>query len=140
MARGKSHPKHGNSVKPWLSARPDHKEGRFIQVGNSLLFSKAFQDLSAGARFLYLCMAMEAGKVSNVLFPRGAGKKYGISATSFDRQIRELQEKGFLTRIESPSLGRCDPGRYKFIQDWQDILIPPKRGDQTPKLPPNWGE
>ena len=28
-----------NNINPWLSARMDCKEGRFIQVGNSLLLS-----------------------------------------------------------------------------------------------------
>lgn len=50
-----------DTIKPWLSARLDCKEGRFIQVGNSLLLSKEFQALTAGARFLYLCMTMESG-------------------------------------------------------------------------------
>ena len=45
-----------DTIKPWLSARLDCKEGRFVQVGNSLLLSKEFQALTAGARFLYLCI------------------------------------------------------------------------------------
>ena len=58
-----------DTIKPWLSARLDCKEGRFVQVGNSLLLSKEFQALTAGARFLYLCMTMEsAGKREFILY------------------------------------------------------------------------
>ena len=40
--------KHKNKVElvPWMSARPDNVEKRFIQVGNTLLFNKV-----AAARF-----------------------------------------------------------------------------------------
>ena len=37
---------------PWMSARPDNVEKRFIQVGNSLLFNKEFQSLGAGSQML----------------------------------------------------------------------------------------
>ena len=57
MPRYKSRP----TIVPWLSARPDNREKRFIQVGDSLLFSDAFQELRVGAKHLYLCMAMESG-------------------------------------------------------------------------------
>ncbi len=44
-------------IKYLLSAQPGKvQEGRFIQVVNSLFFSKAFQGLTSGARWLYLCM------------------------------------------------------------------------------------
>ena len=49
------------TVLPWLTARSDGKEGRFIQVGNSLLLDKRVQKLSGNALRLYLCMAMESG-------------------------------------------------------------------------------
>lgn len=53
--------KTGGVMLPWLSTRPDNKEGRFLMVGNSFLLSEKVQALSADARFMYLSMAMEAG-------------------------------------------------------------------------------
>lgn len=42
-------------LKPWLTNKaPGGKtNGRFIQVGNSLLMCKRFQALSTGAKYLY---------------------------------------------------------------------------------------
>ena len=47
------------SILPWLSAKPDSREGRFTQIGNSLLLSPKFKELTTGARSLYISMAME---------------------------------------------------------------------------------
>ena len=66
------------TVLPWLTARSDGKEGRFIQVGNSLLLDKRVQKLSGNALRLYLCMAMESGGKRHFLFPQAVGKKYGV--------------------------------------------------------------
>ena len=57
--------KAGATLQPWLTARTDCREKRFIQVGNSLLLSHRFWRISAGARYCYLCMAMEAGRGAN---------------------------------------------------------------------------
>ena len=71
MSRRKSRP----AILPWLSARADNTEKRFIQPGNSLLLSPAFQSLSPGSRYLYLCMAMESGGRRRFLFPLAAGRR-----------------------------------------------------------------
>ncbi len=97
---------------PWLSAKPDGKEGRFIQVGNSLLLSKSFQSLSSGAQHLYLCMAMESGGRREFIFPLSAAKKYGISSTCLRRQVDELEQSGFL-RVECMKSLRV-PNVYHF--------------------------
>lgn len=86
-----------DTIKPWLSARLDCKEGRFVQVGNSLLLSKKFQALTAGARFLYLCMTMESAGKREFIFPKSAAEKYGIARNSLTRQVAELQDKGFIS-------------------------------------------
>ena len=61
-------------LKPWLTNKaPGSKtNGRFIQVGNSLLMNTQFQELSTGAKYLYLCMAMEAGSKMISHFQRGS--------------------------------------------------------------------
>ena len=52
----KSKKKYSNIIPAWLSAKRDNQEGRFIQVGNSLLLSEKYQSLTPGARHLYLCI------------------------------------------------------------------------------------
>lgn len=106
-------------IKPWLSGNPDNREGRFIQAGNSFLLNRSVQKLNAGARWLYLCMAMESGGGRDVTFPRSSAKKYGIKDTSFDRYTKELCERGFLTRIIPESRDRCESAKYRFCLDWK---------------------
>jgi len=91
-------------VSPWLSANVDPKEKRFIQPGNSLLLSKRFQYLSIGARYLYLCMAMECAGHRNFVFPQSAAIKYGFSPTSFWRYKNELSEKHFIKVCSNKNL------------------------------------
>jgi predicted transcriptional regulator len=83
---------------PWMSARPDNVENRFIQVGNSLLFNKEFQSLGAGSQMLYLCMSMESAGKRKFVFPQAAAKKYKISPSSLRRHVDELEAKGFIQR------------------------------------------
>lgn len=109
----------GGTLLPWLSAKADGKEKRFIMVGNTILLDKRFQDLSAGARQLYLCLCMESGGKREVEFPHGAAKKYGFAKTSFDRYIRELETKGFVEKIESGELYQFSPNAYRFSLAWK---------------------
>ena len=108
----------GAAIKSWLSARSDGKEGRFIQVGNSLLLSTRFQGLSAGARFLYLCMAMESGGKRDFTFPLSSAKKYGIAKNSFSRYIKELNDSGFIVVHSMANLRQ--PNEYSFSFAWKE--------------------
>ena len=112
-----SRARRGESIKGWLSARPDSKEGRFIQVGNTLLLSKAFQELSTGAQHTYLCMAMESGGKREFTFPRAAAIKYGISARSLLRHIEELIEAKFITARSGKTVRQ--PSEYAFSFEWK---------------------
>ena len=82
MGRGKA-AVHCN-IRPWLSAKADCKEGRFIQIGNSLLLSEQMGKLKPGARYLYLCMTMEAGGKREFTFPASSAEKYHIPPSSFE--------------------------------------------------------
>lgn len=120
-------PRHrsGATLLPWLSARPDGKEGRFLQIGNSLLLDRRFQNLSAGARWLYLCLAMEAGGKRSVSFSRGVtARKYGIAKNTFTRHCSELEEAGFIQRIEDGDFLQFAPATYKFSLDWKSKTAP----------------
>ncbi len=107
------------NIKPWLSARPDCKEGRYIQVGNSLLLSDTFQNISAGARWLYLCMALEAGGRQTVKFSHGSAKKYGIPYTTFDRTVKILREAGFIELIEDEDHSQFRANEFRFSSQWK---------------------
>ena len=106
-------------ISSWLSANDDNRERRFIQVGNSLLFSAAFQDLNAGARMLYLSMTMEAGGKREFTFSHGAGRKYGFKNTTFDRYIKELQKAGFIKLLADHDTGRFSANKFQFVFDWR---------------------
>ena len=84
------------SIPDWMSARPDNSEGRFIQVGNSLLLSRKFGELKASSQILYICMAMEAGGKREFTFPESAAKKYHFSTATFRRSLAELIEHDVL--------------------------------------------
>lgn len=105
-------------IKPWLSARRDCKEGRFIQVGNSLLLSKEFQALSPGANHMYACMALEAGGKNEFEFPRNAGAKFGIPETSFKRHKAELVEHRFI-KCKQNNGNVQQANIYMFCSDWK---------------------
>ena len=105
------------TVLPWLSGKPDNREKRFLQVGNTLLFVSSFQSLSAGAKHLYLCMAMESGGRRDFVFPHAAAKKYGFAARSFDRYVAELVRAGFLECASMKNLRQ--PNKYRFSLQWK---------------------
>lgn len=107
---------------PWLSAKADGKDGRFIQIGNSLLLSKRFQELSIGARYLYFCMAMESGGHSEFKFPLKVAKKYGIASTSLRRYISELEEGGYITVQSNKNLRIAND--YRFSVAWKKRASP----------------
>lgn len=115
-------------LKPWLMNKtPSSKtNGRFIQVGNSLLMNKHFQALSTGAKYLYFCMAMEAGAKNNFAFSKGvAARKYGIASTSFERHRKELENAGFICCLNDPfdsEMGsRFLTNRFRFsFEKWHD--------------------
>lgn len=109
---------------PWMSARLDCKEKRFLQVGNSLFFSPAFQQLNAGCQMLYLCMAIEAGGKREVTFSQKTARKYGIPKSSFDRQIKELRKVGFVEISVEGNPWQFKPSVYRFSFTWKQNAQP----------------
>ena len=111
--------KRKDTIPFWMSARADCKELRFIQCGNSLLLSKEFQSLSAGARFMYLCMAMESAGRREFTFPQKAAKKYGIPPASMRRYIDELVARGYIEKQSMANLRQ--PNEYRFSMAWKGV-------------------
>lgn len=112
-----SRAKHGETIKPWVSARVDCREGRFLQVGNSLMLSPKFHALSYGAQITYLCMALESGGQREFTFPRTAAEKYGIPRNSLTRYVDELKNSGFITVQSMANLRKANA--YSFCFAWK---------------------
>lgn len=106
-----------DTIKPWLSARGDCKEGRFIQAGNSFMLSGAVHGLTDGAKWTYLSMCMECGGRRDFKFPLSAASKYGISSSSLRRHINELKKKGFIKVGSNANLRK--PNDYCFSLEWR---------------------
>lgn len=104
-------------IVPWLSARADNREKRFIQVGDTLLHSPSFKGLHAGAQHLYFCMAMESAGRRYFQFPTAAASKYGISSSSFWNYVQELTDKGFILCRSNKNLRK--PNDYSFTEAWK---------------------
>ncbi len=107
------------AISPWLSARLDCREGRYIQVGNSLLLSKQYQALNASARFLYLCMALESGGRPSVRFSHGAARKYGIASSTFERSAKELTDAGFIRLELDEERAQYAANTFRFTDCWK---------------------
>lgn len=106
------------AIPAWLSGKRDSVEGRFIQVGNSLLLSKEFHALSIYAQNMYLCMAMECGGKRQFEFPKSAGEKYGFPYQTYRRALAELKDSLFIRCLEDNHTTR-KPNVYEFIFDWK---------------------
>lgn len=130
------------AISPWLSAKADCRENRFIQAGNSFFFNKKVQSLSAGARWLYLSATLEAGGKRDFVFTHSAAKKYGIAPSSFDRYLRELKDGGFVEKVEDENMAQYAPSRYRFVFDWKGIRskVAPHSGEGKWKNIPQLGE
>ena len=112
------------AIRPWLSAKLDAREWRFVQLGNSLLLSKRYQKLSASTRLLYLALAMESGGQKTVAFPHGAAKKYGFPSSTFDRAIAELKKRGFILLLEDEERGQFKANVFQFSEMWKSDPAP----------------
>ena len=116
-------------LKGWMSARHDCQDGRFIQIGNSLLLDKKYQTLTGGAKHLYICMAMESGGARTFEFSHGSAKKYGIASSTFERNTKELIDQGFICLEESPERGQYAKNVFTFSFAWKDIKSAPHFGE-----------
>lgn len=107
-------------ISPWLSAREDCREGRFIQVGDTLLVSKRFQALKPNSKMLYFALAMDSGGKAKVKLSHGAAeRKYGISSTTYDRAIKDLIDGGFIRQELDEYRSQFRTNEFTFVNDWK---------------------
>ena len=73
----------------------------------------------------HMCLAMESGGKRSVSFSRGVtARKYGIAKNTFTRHCSELEEAGFIQRIEDGDFLQFAPATYKFSLDWKSKPAP----------------
>lgn len=106
----------------WLTGKlggksPTGQPLPFVQLYADLMQAPAFTALSAGARFCYLSMALEAKGNRCFEFPRKTAERYGIPGRTLVRNVQELENAGFL---------HCRSGRttrtaseYEFSLNWK---------------------
>ncbi len=107
-------------LKPWLSGNRDSRDGRFIQIGNSLLLSKTFNKLSGNAIKTYFALCMESGgKPTASLSRASAEKKYGINEATFERSIKALIAAGFIACDFDDNPHKFKANVYRFQMGWK---------------------
>lgn len=109
-----------NCVLPfWASGNQSCRDGRFIQIGNSLYFHKEFQSLKPSTQIVYERMMMESGGRAEFTFPKRTAKKYGLNYKTVLKAISELKARGFITETCCGRYTRT-PNEYKFTSVWKD--------------------
>ena len=76
-----------------------------------------FLNLTNGTKFVYLCMAAEAGGKREFEFTRTAAAKYGIANSSLRVAVEELIAAGMIER-QSGMAARL-PNLYRFCFGWK---------------------
>ena len=105
---------------PWVTATPDGREGRFIQLGNTLLLSKTFLALNGNAQLLYIRMVNEAGGHREFTFTAGDARIYKMSKSGFAKSLDELKEKNFIECAENNANLR-KANVYRFCDGWKSV-------------------
>jgi len=105
---------------PWATATLDGREGRFIQIGNTLLLSKTFLALNGNAQLLYIRMVNEAGGKREFAFTAGDARKYEMSKSGFAKSLDELKEKNFIECAENNANLR-KANVYRFCDGWKSV-------------------
>jgi len=103
---------------PWATGLQNGKcDGRFLQIGNSLLFADQVKQLPGEALRLYMAMMNEAAGHKQFEFTQARAKQYGMSTTAFHKNVKLLEQRKFI-KIDSGWNTRT-PNRYEFIFDWK---------------------
>lgn len=104
---------------PWATKQADGKDARFIQLGNSLLLSHAWNSLSYGAQAVYIRMMLEAGGKPEFTFPAATMAKYNMPRRSCVRFIDELEKAGFI-RCKVRGRPQFIKSEYVFCYEWKE--------------------
>lgn len=106
-------------LRPWLSGNKDCRDGRFIQVGNSLLLDDAYNKLDGNVHKTYYALCMESGGKPTVKLSRAGARKYGLSPATFARSIKTLKKEGFISCDFEDNPHRYETNVYRFKIGWK---------------------
>ncbi len=113
MARQKKTP-----FAPWETRTSDGIEKRYIRLGNSLLYSPAFLQLSANAKQAYIYMKIESAGKPEFTMPRSKQILF-TNKDSFLRAREELEKAGFIETIQhNGNLRKANV--YRFSARWKE--------------------
>lgn len=111
---------------PWLTAKIDCREPKYIQCGVTLFEHPSFKRLTPAQRCLYLAMCMDAGVHQEFTFSKARIEHYGFSYATGRDAIDALIAGGFITKIYSGQVTREKNG-YAFSEQWKLIGTPQDR-------------
>lgn len=89
----------------------------FVQLYADLMQSPAFNTLTPGARWCYICMTIEAKGGLCFEFARKAAERYGIPQRTLVRNVQELINAGFLFCRSGRSTRTAS--EYEFCISWK---------------------
>lgn len=99
MARGRGVTRDGKSKKdPGL-------DGGFVALPYTILDQDKFRDLSSAAKVIVLAITRLLNKKNNgrIAFSERAGEKWGLSAKTTRRALREAEDAGFIVKTRAAS-------------------------------------
>lgn len=113
MARKKKTP-----FAPWETRTSDGIEKRYIRLGNTLLYSSAFLQLSAKAKETYIYMRIESAGKREFTMPHSKYIQFS-KKDSFLRARDELEKAGFIETLQHNANLR-KPNVYCFSERWKE--------------------
>lgn len=113
MARKKKTP-----FAPWETGTSDGIEKRYIRLGNTLLYSPVFLQLSAKAKETYIYMRIESAGQREFTMPYSKYTQFS-KKDSFLRAREELEKAGFIETIQHNGNLR-KPNVYRFSEKWKE--------------------
>lgn len=105
-------------LSPWVTAKDDGIETRFIQIGNSFLLHPAWLNLSAGAKVLYIHMSLESGGKIEFKMPHKVYSKFTTRPT-FQKAKNELIKAGFI-EVKKCGANTRTENIYRFCFEWKN--------------------
>lgn len=107
-----------HSLPIWLydSNVKDSSNRNFIRLSHSQLTHKSFFSLSNSAKTIYIYMVNYSKGNREFSFPFRIYKNITTKPT-FNKCIKELQEKGFIEIVEYGKFTRTE-NKYRFLSEW----------------------
>ena len=104
----------------WETAKTgDEYDVHFSRLGDSLLDSPTFCQLSNIARLIYFYMIRAAAGKREFTFSHSFYTRRGFAKKTVARVIEELENAGFIQVKERGKVTRS-PNKYQFTSDWKN--------------------